>query len=1075
MAGEYLPPVISRLTMDLGDFAAKIAAAKAMMKDLNGEGNITLNINTDGITKAMAGVAALKAALKDLSGTVKIGTDGALSAAIKTAAAADAGAAASGEAALGRAAAAAAARLGGRPDAQGFLASIEDEIKRLGVISQESYTGSRAAMDDYAASMEKLKGVLDDTGAATVKVDQATRGAANAAKDTGNAAATAALGWGLLTHQFQLFGGAFGNTALIGHIAGWHIALDGLLEAAIALAPALIDLAGGLMAMAPAAQDIYNHLNSVHDVSVALGQTIPPLNGWFEQLQHDVAPNTVEAFGGALNLLKNQTSGLTPIIKQVVTGIDDWVARLDLYGRSQGFANGVLKSGIGFLTQFREVVDNVGMAFMNLMKADPGTAHFLMDFIVGASKVLDLITKLPTPVLMAALALHSMDIWGGLAVSALKNLFIGLLNVGIGATKLVEMLPALMANPFTWVVVAAASIAYLGYQMFQASASAKAFIGSLTQQIGNDSASQAILDINSAIGQLNQQIAFSASSAGIEKIRQSWSNLGNTGQSLAADTRAVGNDFGNAIGQMTGGHIISGLASLARGIEGVFVPGQGAAVVAKNNINAFNGAIVQLTGQQKVLFAESGSLIKQGYTYSQSLALMDLAGVKAGDSAQLAAQKVQNLITGYEGMSVRAGLLANSVNAVTLSTEMQSSQITALTQGWTAFISLVTGGASSFTAFATQMAGLDGQLSGAASTLSVSNGKASIAITGLGAAAGGTKASMTGLNTASIQLRSSFTQGITGASQMMNSLYSMASAAGLGAKGTQMLTQAGKDLVAQLLPAAQNSQEATAQLYALAQQAGYTGSDSFRQLAQWVGNLHNPMANLDSITTKLTVDSANLAADVKNLAEAVNANLNQAMAAAIFQASGGQKAFDAFATAVLKAHGNVSQLYPSAQSLAQQLITVMGNTRMAHDEFDTFSVMLGMTKKQADALWASVVKLGNSIDSLHDKTVTITVNQVNQTATVGSTRLHGYAGGTGGAAPGWAWVGEAGPELVRFRGGESVIPSNVARGYAGGTGGGEPIVVQVHMDGRQVANVVATRAAQRQARTGHNGMAKRSR
>jgi SLT domain-containing protein len=33
---------------------------------------------------------------------------------------------------------------------------------------------------------------------------------------------------------------------------------------------------------------------------------------------------------------------------------------------------------------------------------------------------------------------------------------------------------------------------------------------------------------------------------------------------------------------------------------------------------------------------------------------------------------------------------------------------------------------------------------------------------------------------------------------------------------------------------------------------------------------------------------------------------------------------------------------------------------------------------------------------------------------------HGYAAGTSSAAPGWAWVGERGPELVRFRGGEQV-------------------------------------------------------
>ncbi|WP_433145047.1 NlpC/P60 family protein [Actinomadura nitritigenes] len=52
-----------------------------------------------------------------------------------------------------------------------------------------------------------------------------------------------------------------------------------------------------------------------------------------------------------------------------------------------------------------------------------------------------------------------------------------------------------------------------------------------------------------------------------------------------------------------------------------------------------------------------------------------------------------------------------------------------------------------------------------------------------------------------------------------------------------------------------------------------------------------------------------------------------------------------------------------------------------------------------------------------------------------------YAKGTTGAAPGLAWVGEEGPELVRFSGGETVYPheesmrigAQIANGYASGT------------------------------------------
>jgi SLT domain-containing protein len=44
----------------------------------------------------------------------------------------------------------------------------------------------------------------------------------------------------------------------------------------------------------------------------------------------------------------------------------------------------------------------------------------------------------------------------------------------------------------------------------------------------------------------------------------------------------------------------------------------------------------------------------------------------------------------------------------------------------------------------------------------------------------------------------------------------------------------------------------------------------------------------------------------------------------------------------------------------------------------------------------------------------------------------GYANGTDYALPGWAWVGETGPELVRFRGGEQVMTSTDSRAAVAG-------------------------------------------
>lgn len=57
--------------------------------------------------------------------------------------------------------------------------------------------------------------------------------------------------------------------------------------------------------------------------------------------------------------------------------------------------------------------------------------------------------------------------------------------------------------------------------------------------------------------------------------------------------------------------------------------------------------------------------------------------------------------------------------------------------------------------------------------------------------------------------------------------------------------------------------------------------------------------------------------------------------------------------------------------------------------------------------------------------------------------FEGYASGTPSARRGWAWVGERGPELVRFRGGEQVLPHPASMAAAGGGG----MVVNVTVNG----------------------------
>jgi len=890
-------------------------------------------------------------------------------------------------------------------------------------------TMALAALDsELDRKREALAGTAFDAGALGAVL------AALAAKTRDNAAATRqAAGayagwWSWLNRPIPLFAGAL--PGFLGHISAWHLALDSLIEVFIAVGTAAAALTTGLLAMYPAADEVHDHLTSVYDVSQALNTSIPPLSGKFDKLAQSMGPSVIEAYGGAINLmnqgLNNSGNILQKVASEVSGGIDNIVARVDLWAKSQSSLGFILQTGVGFLHQWTQVAGALALALDNLVKADPGTAHYLMDLVVGASRLIEEITKLPQPILFAALAIHSFWLWGGLLATGLSKLLIPVraLGVALGGLKttavadladdatplerlkatftdiaggfaaygsniktaatesqglarvtstldaatggLLSKLMTIAASPWTWVAVAVAAFAAVAYQSSQASTSVKNFIGQINARIGADSASQAIIGISVAIGQLNDKIKETNVSSELQGMGL-W-------QKTADQLRVSVGDLYQGFTHLGSG--MSAVKDIWGGVSSLWNASGAAALQASRDTAAYRGEIIQLSAQQKNLLGVVGSLMQGqtrqisqtnalvhvyggvtesvrtgAYTYSEALELMDLAGVKAGDSFSLMKQKVDNLIQGFKDMSVQGGLLANSVAAITFQTAQGDSKITALTGAWSNFISVVTGGEQSFSTFEQQMAGITTAATTAANSLTVANGKTSVSTKGAGTAAAAAAVQIDGLSSASLQLRSSFSSGITDASQLMNSLLTMASAAGLGAKGTALLTQAGKDMVAQLLPMAKGSSEATAQLYALAQQGGYTGADSFQALTKWVGKTGDAEKNLSGITGTLTKASADLATDVQNLADDISQNLNNAMAMAVFQASGGQKALTQFGKAVLANKDNLQADVPAATTLAQMLLTLTGNTAQAHQEFDALAIKLHLTTQQANDLW----------------------------------------------------------------------------------------------------------------------------
>jgi hypothetical protein len=864
---------------------------------------------------------------------------------------------------------------------------LDESLTALGIVQRNTADSSADLMmqtellrEGFANLDNQLDGTITRTGALAAAQEGAAASSAHASGSYG--------GWmGMLTRSIPLFGGLLGSVEL------WHLALDGALEATISLTAASLALTAGLVAMEPAARDIYNHLAAVNDVSSALGVSIPPLAGHFSDLSKALAPQVVEAYGGALNLLSADASSsggmFGKVAGEVTTGIDDIIAKVDLWMAAQKSAGGILQSGVGFLHQFAQVTGEVLLALDNLMKADPGTAHFLLDVVEGAGKLLDVITSLPKPVLYAAMAMHSFYMWGGLLGTMLAKLAgvagldtlagkFGLITrneaaaaaeaekAAAAAGKAETAFAGIGSGGWAIILALAGALAFVAEKGTDAQRSVTGFLASMNEQLAQDNASQAILGIAGDIGQLQFKMDSLSLSSATAQIHGFTSLAQDEGYALNSTWGHIANLF-TSRSFSAAGTAISGLWDDLAGTKA-----QAAQVALSRDLQAYHDQITRLIGDSGNEFREVGTLMKgtttttdtfvshtaplvhvfgavtdsvkttttAGYTYSQALALMDLAGVKASDSFEVMRQKVDDLVTGYKNMSVQGGILSSSVEAVTFASELQSSKITQLTQSFDTFFKMLSGGATGFVTFEQGLATM------------AANAKAS-------------GASITGLNANSLTLRSSFLQSAQAAQQQMDALMTLASAAGLGARGTDMLTQSGKDLVAQLLPAAKGSSEMTAILYGLAQQAGYQGADSFKALATWIGNTIDPAKNLDKIQSQLTVDAGNLTKDVDNLATAIGQDLNQAMAQAILQASGGQQAFDKFATAVVTNKNNIGADQTAASGLASELITLTGNTKNAHAEFDVMAQKLGMTRAQADELWSSVQHGAGTISQSH--------------------------------------------------------------------------------------------------------------
>lgn len=905
------------------------------------------------------------------------------------------------------------------------IASIEAELNALPDVSlgvQVSGLGGAAAeVTALQAALSQISAGNAEGALATLAMDAtALMGAAGGAGNGGGggsgllgaAAAGGYFGNALNTLHNHLVITGGGWTGLIGGVAAWHVALDAVIEATISLTLALVAMGAGIAPIAESAMDVGEHLLAVDQAAAALGVNIPPLTGKLDDLAAAMAPQAIELYGAGLRIVTSQSGALLNAAGPVVTLFDDWAAKLTVWIQQQGEAGQLLKAGTGYLTQFGQIIGTLGEALGNLLKEDPGIAHYLLDIVQAAASLLRAFTLLPAPLVAAVLGLHGLYVWGSVLGAVLQR-------VGIFAANTAKNLAGLAANPLFWVAAAAAALAYMAYQSTQADSATKKFISDLNAGLANEKASTAIDQIATDLGRINAQIQATTTTQVLKGWGSSWQAVGLDAQATGAQMQQAASDWVGVV--KSGFTSLSAwknlVDSVGNSFKDLFVPGAGASIVVKNDIDALNQEMIKLQGNEVNLFKETGNLTNQGYTYAQALSLMDLAGVRVGDSMAVMQAKIANLLQGYKSLGLQGVDLANTVNAVTFAMLQQNEKVQQVNAGWDAFENTIQGGETNMFKFANTLNNLNGSL-----------GKGADAVKNL-----------SGAQRQSLQY---FSAAAAQANTYMDSLTTLANAAGLGENGVTMLDRATQDLVASMLPAAKNSTLLTAELYALAQRGGYQGADSFKALQQWVSSVQNPMKELDQITTTFTVHAGNLTKDVQNLSIALGTTLNQAMATAAFDASNGQKTFDAFAKAIETTTFDSQQDQKTALQLALSLQKLTGNTTDTKNEFISFAQdALHLTQQQADELWQQTFpKLQNSINNLQGKNIPITATASGSgtiqvashpgnflphgIATLGFHAEGGKIGGNG--------LPRADDQLAHVSSGEWVMPVDSVRYYGPG-------------------------------------------
>lgn len=822
----------------------------------------------------------------------------------------------------------------------------------------------------------------DNVGIAPVVVAGIAKlAAAQSMLVTGGAFGGGAWGawWGALATRVRLFGGALDGVMpkILTHVSVLHVLADVILEIAAAWIPAIIAVGTFAAVAFPTAQKIYGQWKNINTVIDSTGGKLKDLGGNFDVLVKAVQPSVLTLFGEYMLTITRNSGPLATALQGVGRVATEWGAQLVGWAdkAAKGFASIVSMGGRDF-QQIGQGFYELFRILSSLIKDLPGYVHALLTLGDAVLTIAADTVQALGPLIKFGLAVHGAFLYIGLAVTGVLALGRAMAGGAIAtymaktgratseAGKAAEETGGKFNRFGTAVGNFGGLVAAGAVNVFRYAGSVRAFGRE------NNIAAVAVKVLKDGMGLIPFGPVGLAAAGAAALVTVLYFAFRNSTTAATQLTRAMAS-------LVTGSSFLTLQRNTSIALETTNRALQAQNVQLKtlelNNAHqASNNQIATAQQAQQQYAASISGTIQAAQNYSMRMAelakvfgsagaaqtALTLSGIKAGAVAtennrtwalQLIQLQALSQSMGYMGQSGSAA--ANQLAALNIAAGNTTKNLQSLKQAEQGWITLITGGDSAFATFEQGQQTLADTLnknSKGAVTFTVSLGLLRERYKAVGAV-------MNGTSQASLAARQAFDAQLSAGVTLFGNLQSLSAASGNTAASTHRLAIAGKDIVAQLLPMAAGSKQATAEVYALAQLAGYSGPDSFKRLAQWVGNTKNAEASLNSQQAALTISSAKLTAAAKNLGNALATDVTAAQAAAIVKTSNLTSATQNLATAASKTRGHVSQLAITAAGEYVTSLTRAGvGTKQAKDYLNAYLHQLGYSDQAIKAIDATL-------------------------------------------------------------------------------------------------------------------------